>query len=131
MHTFLKTSAIAATVLAAATMAATPSQARWRAGDAAAAGFVGGAVVGAAVASNYYGGPAYYDGPGYYAAPGYGGPYAYEPAPVYAQPGPGYVVNSGSCWHPTDESRGFGYYGACATPRLDSAARAQRNKYGN
>jgi hypothetical protein len=114
MNTLLKKGALAGALLIAAGMALTPAQAAWRNGEAAAVGFGAGAVVGAAAASSYYG-PRYYGGPyGYY-----GGPYAYEPGPVYAQPvyaEPVYVQPA-QCWNSTDDTRGFGYYGACRTPQ--------------
>jgi len=62
-------------------------QVRWRGGWAFGAGFLGGAVVGGALARPYYYGPGpYYYGPGpyYYGAPSY-----YGPGPYYA-PGPAY-----------------------------------------
>jgi len=73
----------------------TASQARWRAGPAAAAGFVAGAAIGAAAANanaGYYYGSGYgYDSYAYeptYVAPAYDS-YAYEPtyvAPAYTAP---------------------------------------------
>ena len=75
----------------------TASEARWRAGPAAAAGFVAGAAIGAAAANanaGYYYGSGYgygYDSYAYepaYVAPAYDS-YAYEPAyvaPVYTPP---------------------------------------------
>jgi hypothetical protein len=94
MNTMLKTGAVAAALIGAIAMTATPSEARCRGCGAAAAGFVGGLAVGA-IASNaynnsYYYGPGYGYGYGYY-EPGYayyGGPtyyhsYAYAPAPRY------------------------------------------------
>jgi hypothetical protein len=110
-------------------MAATPSEARCRGCGAAAAGFVAGAVVGAAATSaynrpGYYGG--YYGGPGYAYGGYYGGPYAYAPGPAYyGEPvyaaAPSY--RTGSCWHITDDTRGYGYYGSCATPQVRPGAR--------
>ncbi|HEX5507865.1 MAG TPA: hypothetical protein VFX37_05110 [Pseudolabrys sp.] len=92
---------------ALAIAAATPSQARHGRIAAAGIGFAAGALVGAA-AANAASGPYYY-GPAYYGpAPYYAEPYAYEPAPVYAEPAP-----ARGCWHATDKTRGFGYYGAC------------------
>ena len=87
MRTVLKY-AMAATVTGAlALAAASPSEARGGRNAALIGGFAAGALVGAAVANSYYGGPGYYYGPGpaYYGP----GPYAYEPAPVYA-PAPRY-----------------------------------------
>jgi hypothetical protein len=110
MRTVLKYAAAVALTGALALAAATPSQARHGRNAALIGGFAAGAVVGAAVASGgYYGGPGYYYGPGpaYYGP----GPYAYEQAPVYVAPTP--VYRRGGCWHETDSSRGFGYYGAC------------------
>jgi hypothetical protein len=119
MHTMLKTGAVAATLIAAAALSSTPSEARCY-GCAAAGGFVAGAAVGAIAASAYnnnygygygYGyapGYAYYGGPGYayYGGPGYaygGGPayydsYAYAPRQSYRQyrDGTGYVAGTNS-----------------------------------
>ena len=110
--------ALAATLAGTMAVAAvTPGEARGGRNAAAAIGFGAGALVGAAVASNYgYYGPGYGYGyaPGYYAEPGY----AYEPEPVYVQPAPrryyrsGYGATNG-CWIATDTTRGYGYYGAC------------------
>jgi hypothetical protein len=92
MRTILKTGMIAAALIGAIAMTATPSEARWRhhhhSGGAAAAGFVGGLALGTIAANSYNNG---YYGPGYGYAPGYayyGGPayedsYAYAPAPSY------------------------------------------------
>ena len=95
----LKTGAVALTVLGAATMLATPSQAGCRWCGPAAAGFVAGAATGAIVSNSYYGGYGYY-GPGYAYAPGYaygpgyayyGGPSYYDGYDSYAYaPGPSY-----------------------------------------
>jgi hypothetical protein len=106
MNTMLKTGAVAAALIGAIAMTATPSEARCRGCGAAAAGFVGGLAVGA-IASNaynnsYYYGPGY--GYGYYSEPGYayyGGPtyydsYAYAPAPRYYRYYGGGRSNSGS-----------------------------------
>ena len=106
MNTMLKTGAVAAALIGAIAMSATPSEARCRGCGAAAAGFVGGLAVGA-IASNaynnsYYYGPGY--GYGYYSEPGYayyGGPtyydsYAYAPAPRYYRYYGGGRSNSGS-----------------------------------
>jgi len=88
MNTMLKTGAVAAALIGAIAMSATPSEARCRGCGAAAAGFVGGLAVGA-IASNAYNN-SYYYGPGYgygYYEPGYayyGGPgYAYYGGPAY------------------------------------------------
>jgi hypothetical protein len=105
MNTMLKTGAVAAALIGAIAMTATPSEARCRGCGAAAAGFAGGLAVGAIAANSYnrsyYSGPGYYDSgyayyePGYaydsgyaYSGYAYGGPsyydsYAYEPAPRY------------------------------------------------
>jgi len=88
----------------------TASQARFRAGPAAAAGFVAGAAVGAVAANanagNYYGSGGY----GYDSGSGYDS-YAYEPAyaaPAYTSPnyygpinnsGYGYNTNNNGPWH--------------------------------
>ena len=67
-----------------AATAITPSEARNGRWAAAGVGFAAGALLGAAVANNYYYGPGYY-APGYYGPAYYGpGPYAYEP--VYVAP---------------------------------------------
>lgn len=94
MHTILKGGALAATLIAATAMMATPSEARCRGCGAAAAGFVAGAAVGAIASNSYYNGPgygygygygyadpgyAYYSGPTYYSGPGYYDSYAYAP----------------------------------------------------
>jgi hypothetical protein len=99
MNTFVKSGAVVATLLAAAAMTATPSEARCYGCGAAAAGFVAGAAVGSIAASSYYGGPGYY-------APGY----AYGPGYAYYS-GPGYAYYGG----------GPAYYGAYAyAPRRQS-----------
>lgn len=97
MKKVLKYAGTIALTGALAIAAVTPSQARDGRNAAAAVGFAAGAAIGAAAASDdrYY----------------YGGPYAYEPAPVYVEPAPRYRY--GRCWHVTDDSRGYGYYGAC------------------
>jgi hypothetical protein len=87
MTTMFKAGAAALTVLAAATVLATPSEAGCRWCGPAAAGFVAGAAVGAIASNSYYYGPryygGYYGGPGYaYYGPGYGA-YAYAPGPRY------------------------------------------------
>jgi hypothetical protein len=106
MNTMLKTGAVAAALIGAIAMSATPSEARCRGCGAAAAGFVGGLAVGAIAANSYnnryYYGPGY--GYGYYSEPGYayyGGPtyydsYAYAPAPRYYRYYGGGRSNSGS-----------------------------------
>jgi len=91
-------------------------------GGGVAAGIIGGlaagAIIGGIAANQGYYGPGYYDGyygsPGYY-GPGayYGGPYAYEPAPVYVQPMPRAYRGGGGCWIVTDSTRGYGFYGPC------------------
>jgi hypothetical protein len=123
MNPIVKKAAAAATLIAAIAVAATPSEARWSRGTAAAVGFGAGALVGAAVASSYYG-PRYY-----YGAPAYGYPYAYDYGyayePVYQPPayvGPNYY-GAGGCWISTDNARGFGYYGSCARPSATPIAR--------
>lgn len=90
MKTVLKTGVIAAALIGAIAMTATPSEARWRHGGAAAAGFVGGLAVGAIAANSYNNGYYYGPGYGYGYAPGYayGGPayydsYAYDTGPAY------------------------------------------------
>jgi hypothetical protein len=93
MNTMLKTGAVAAALIGAIAVSATPSEARWRhhhSGGAAAAGFVGGLALGAIAANSYnngYYGPGYgygYYGPGYaYGGPAYYDSYAYAPAPSY------------------------------------------------
>lgn len=109
MHTMVKTSAVAATLLAAVAMTATPSEARCRGCGAAAAGFVAGAAVGAIATNAYnnsYYGPGYgygygyapgyaYYGPRYYGGYGYGA-YAYAPRQSYAEyrDGTGYVAGT-------------------------------------
>jgi hypothetical protein len=152
MRNIAKFAAAATFAGALAISAATPSQAhdgRW---GAAAIGFGAGALVGAAVASSaapYYGGyygpgyayapaPAYYDDyayePGYTYAPGY----AYQSAPAYNyvapaprttyratesyaySPAP--VAAPAHCWVSTDNTRGFGYYGSCASNNKDTDA---------
>ena len=110
MRTVLKYAAAVALTGALALAATSPSQARHGRNAALIGGFAAGAAIGGFAAANsgyYYGGPGYYYGPG----PVYYDPYAYEPAPVYVAPAP--VYRRGGCWHETDSSRGFGYYGAC------------------
>ena len=130
MNSMINKAAAGATLIAAVALAATPSQARWNRGEAAAAGFVAGAAVGAAATSSYYG-PRYYGGPAY----GYGyyggGAYAYEPAysePAYGGPVYGAPVYAGpsSCWVTTDDARGYGYYGACTQFRETPESRRQK-----
>jgi hypothetical protein len=90
MHTMLKHGALAATLIAATAMMATPSEARCRGCGAAAAGFVAGAAVGAIASNSYYGGPGYaYYGPGYGYGYGYAPGYAYYGGPTYYS-GPAY-----------------------------------------
>jgi hypothetical protein len=124
MNSMIKKAAAGATLIAAVALAATPSQARWNRGEAAAAGFVAGAAVGAAATSSYYG-PRYYGGPAYgYGY--YGGAYAYEPAysePVYSAP---VYAAPPSCWVTTDDARGFGYYGPCTQFRQTPEARQKK-----
>jgi hypothetical protein len=142
MNSILKYTAAAALTGALAVAAATPGQARDGRNAAAAIGFGAGALVGAAAANaasdSYYAGPRYY-GPGYgysgYAY--YGGPrYAVEPIDVY-EPAPRYVRESYAyaparrqqgCWKVTDDTRGFGYYGSCETPRVTPGARTPRTE---
>jgi hypothetical protein len=90
MKTVLKTGVIAAALIGAIAMTATPSEARWRhhSGGAAAAGFVGGLAVGA-IAANAYNN-------GYYYGPGYGPGYAYYGGPAYA---PAYTYDSGPAYY--------------------------------
>jgi hypothetical protein len=134
MDSMIKKAAAGATLIAALALVATPSQARWNRGEAAAAGFVAGAAVGAAATSSYYG-PRYY-GPGY-GSGYYGGAYAYEPAysePAYSEPvygGPVYgapvYAAPASCWVTTDDARGYGYYGACTRFRETPESRQGKN----
>jgi hypothetical protein len=127
MKSIFKYAAAVALTGALAVAAASPSEARNGRNAAAAIGFGAGALVGAAAASaannSYYYGPGYYDS-GY--APGY----AYEPAPVY---GGGYYATDSyaysprpnrGCWVSTDSSRGYGYYGSCASSTQDTDAGA-------
>ncbi len=100
----------------------------------------------------YYG-PDYVYGPGYAYDPGYAygpdyaydtdyayGPgYAYEPAPYYSRSRTRVRVSDsayrsygsspagGQCWVSTDNTRGYGYYGACKskTPDTDAATLGQ------
>lgn len=144
MKTVFKYATALAVTGVLAVAAAVPSQARDGRNTAAAIGFGAGALVGAAAVSaanqNYYRGPAYYDG-------GYAyGPVYEEPAYVYTRPAPAYVYEpapryyateayaaapSGGCWVSTDNTRGFGYYGSCASSTVDTDAatlgRAKRN----
>ena len=87
MNTMLKTGAVAAALIGAIAMSATPSEARCRGCGAAAAGFVGGLAVGA-IASNAYNNSYY--GPGYGYGYGYAPGYAYEPGYAYYGGGPAY-----------------------------------------
>jgi hypothetical protein len=112
MRTIVKCAAAVALAGTMAVAAASPSQARYGRNAAAIGGFAAGALVGAAAAnaaSTSYYGPGYYYEPGYTSAPAY----AYEPAPVYVAPAPRYYYRSDRCWHVTDSTRGYGYYGAC------------------
>jgi len=123
MHKTLTALAAAAALTFAIVAAPQQADARWRGGHGhggVAAGIIGGlaagAILGGIAANQGYYGPGYYDG--YYGSPGYyghgayyGGPYAYEPAPVYVRPVPRY--NGGGCWIVTDSTRGYGYYGPC------------------
>jgi hypothetical protein len=114
MRTFTKYAAALTLTGALAVAAATPSQARhgW---NAAAGGFVAGAVIGAAAANanNGYYGSGYYD-------PGYAYDYDYAPGYAYA-PAYGYTPrNYGSGY--SDEgnctvSPGSGNYTPCYTNR--------------
>jgi len=81
----LVTAAALTGAMALATL--TPGQAREGRDAGAAIGFGAGAVVGAAAASAHNG--RYYGDPGYAYGPGYNDDYAYEPAPVYVDPGEG------------------------------------------
>jgi hypothetical protein len=146
MRNIGKLAAAATLAGALAVSVATPSQARDGRWGAAAIGFGAGALVGAAVASSatpYYGG---YYGPGYAYAPGYSyyDDYAYEPGYTYAAPAPAYTyaapaprvtyersyayspapmaVAPAQCWVSTDNTRGFGYYGSCASNTKDTDA---------
>src|SRR5688572_23109491 len=135
MNSMIKKAAAGATLIAAMALATTPSQAGWNRGEAAAAGFVAGAAVGAAATSSYYG-PRYYGGPAYgYGY--YGDAYAYEPVysepvyttPVYSEPvysAPVYAAPS-RCWIATDDARGFGYYGPCTRFRETPESRQGKN----
>ena len=131
MNSTIKKAAAGATLVAAIALAATPSQARWNRGEAAAAGFVAGAAVGAAATSSYYG-PRYYGGGPAYGYGYYGGAYAYEPAyaePVYSEPvyaAPAYGSAGGGCWVTTDDARGYCYYGACTRFRETPESRRQK-----
>jgi len=119
--------ATAAALVGAMAIATTPSQAEHGRNAAAAIGFGAGALIGAAAANAaannaYYGpdyGPASYGG-GYAYEPGY----AYEEAPAYeAAPTyePAYAYEAPrQCWVSTDSTRGFGYYGSCASNNKDA-----------
>jgi hypothetical protein len=121
MHKTLTALAAAAAMTLAVVAVPDQADARWRGGHrgyggGVAAGVLGGlaagAILGGIAAGQGYYGPGYYGsdyyGPGY----DYGGPYAYEPAPVYIQPVPR-AYRGGGCWIVTDKDRGYGYYGAC------------------
>jgi hypothetical protein len=130
MNSMIKKAAAGATLVAAIALATTPSQARWSRGEAAAAGFVAGAAVGAAATSSYYG-PRYYGGGPAYGYGYSGGAYAYEPVysePAYGGPvyAPAYAAPS-SCWVTTDDARGYGYYGACTRFRETPESRQGKN----
>jgi hypothetical protein len=114
MKTMLKTGVIAAALIGAIAMTATPSEARWRhhSGGAAAAGFVGGLAVGAIAANSYNNGYNY--GPGYGYAPGY----AYYGGPAYAYDG--YAYDSGPA-----------YYDSYAYAPRHSYPRAATRNYSN
>lgn len=125
--------ATAAALVGAMALATTPSQAEHGRNAAAAIGFGAGALVGAAAASNAYNGPDY--APGYYGRDdGYQPGYASEAAPAYE---PAYAYERGpmsapaSCWVSTDNTRGFGYRGSCASQTKDTDAatlgQARRN----
>ena len=114
MRTILKYAAAVALTGALAVAAATPSEARHGRNAAAGIGFVAGALIGSAIvgANNGYYEPSYGYAPGYYAEPAY----AYEPETVYVAPRRVYRSGDGAgngCWHATDTTRGYGYYGAC------------------
>lgn len=132
MKTIMKFAAAAALTGALAMTMATPSQAHDGRIGAAVGGFAAGAVVGAAAASaangGYYG-PAYYDrgyayGPTYVEEPGYAyePAYAYQPAPTYVQETYAPAYASRGCWVSTDNTRGYGYYGGCASHNQDTDA---------
>ena len=120
--------ATAAALLGAMAIATTPSQAE-HGRNAAAIGFGAGALVGAAAANAaannaYYGpddAPAYYGG-GYAYEPGY----AYEAQPAYDEPAyaaePAPMLAPSSCWVSTDNTRGYGYRGSCASNNKDTDA---------
>jgi len=123
MINMTKLLAAAALTGALAMSAPTPSYAAHGRNAAAAIGFGAGALVGAAAANAANNGAYYDDGyaPGYAYEPGYveEPAYAYEPAPaVTYTAGPGWS-HGGQCWISTDQSRGFGYYGACAQDNED------------
>ncbi len=125
MRKTLTALAAAATMVVAAVAVPDYADARSRGGRVA-AGIIGGLAAGAIIGSlagsrgYYYGpgytyGPDYYYGPSYYYGPGayYGpGPYAYEAPPIYVRPVPR-RYRGGGCWIVTDDTRGYGYYGAC------------------
>jgi hypothetical protein len=134
-NSLIKSGVIVTLAGALALSSATPSLARdWgRTAAAAGIGFAAGTILGSAVASQhrYYGPYAYdpypYGGPAYAYEPAYsydpGPAYAYEPGPVYSyEPAP--TLSFGRCWISTDNSRPFGYWGACP-PGQTPAARAQ------
>jgi hypothetical protein len=105
MHTMLKTGAVAAALIGAVAMSATPSEARCRGCGAAPAGYVGGLAVGAN-ASNAYNNSYY--GPGYSYGYGYSEPgYAYYGGPAYSYGGPAYYD---SYAYAPEPSYGYGRY---------------------
>lgn len=127
MHKTLTALAAAAAMTLAVVAVPDHADARWRGGHrgyggGVAAGVLGGlaagAILGGIVANQGYYGGGYYGGgyydEGYYGPPVYYGPapYAYVPAPVYVRPVPRYR-GGGGCWHDTDSTRGYGYYGPC------------------
>lgn len=89
--------AAAALLTVAAVGAPAPAQAQRGLGVGIAAGLLGGAIIGGALAAPHYYGPGYYDGPGYAYGPGYG----YAPSYGYR---PAYVVDPapyGPCYWQT------------------------------
>jgi hypothetical protein len=124
LMTSTKTLLTAAALTGALVMsAATPGYAAHGRNAAAAIGFGAGALVGAAAASAANNGPYYDDGyaPGYAYDAGYVDEpaYAYDPAPEVAYTAGVGWDHGGQCWISTDQSRGFGYYGACAQHNED------------
>jgi hypothetical protein len=149
MRNIAKFAAAATFAGALALSAATPSYADGGRNTAAAIGFGAGALVGAAAAGAAYNGGYYGAGygyaPGYAYEPGYSyGGYAYAPGYSYA-PAPAYTYSApapqvtyersyayspapmaapAQCWVSTDSSRGYGYYGSCASNNKDLDAGA-------